>query len=108
MVSKIDKNYSIYAIENILPEKNGMYDLLDINNEFIKGLHKIQSDDAIKVTASIQGRLDVVSMDKYGTTNLWWIIAVYNRLSNISSFDIEVIKLPNIIELNNLIQQYKG
>jgi len=108
VVSKINKDYSIYAIENILPTKSGIYDLLDINNQFMMDLKDLQSSDGIKVSSSIQGRLDVVSMDKYGTTNLWWILAVYNNITNLRTFDVDVIKIPSIMDINKLIQKYKG
>lgn len=58
-------------------KNTGVYDIfLDVNN--LPSVPKLPSDDTFIIDAKYANRLDLLAYDTYGSTRLWWIIALRN------------------------------
>lgn len=61
------------------------------------------------VTSSEQGRLDLVSYKYYGTTRLWWVIAMVNGIPNPSELEPGIVlRIPPIDIVNTEIVSGMG
>lgn len=45
-----------------------------------------QQDQLMVITAGMEYRPDIVSMEKYGTTDFWWRIMEANRMKDVTEF----------------------
>jgi hypothetical protein len=69
----------------------GRYDRLDVTNKNSKGLvyhsqllpYIEPSDSDIVIITEEEDRLDLLAYQFYNDPNLWWVIAVYNNLTDI-------------------------
>jgi hypothetical protein len=69
----------------------GRYDNINIQNKIGKGLvyysqllpYIEPSDSDILIITEEEDRLDILANQFYGDPNLWWVIAVYNNLTDI-------------------------
>jgi len=58
-------------------KNTGVYDIfLDINN--LPSVPNLISDETYIIEAKYSNRLDLLANDKYGSSRLWWIIALRN------------------------------
>jgi hypothetical protein len=70
--------------EDSFLKPTGVYDIfLDVNK--LPSVPKLPSDDTYIIEAKYVNRLDLLAFDQYGSTRLWWIIALRN---------IDIIKDP--------------
>lgn len=61
---------------------------------------KTSDDNYFTVTKFEEGRLDIIALSYYGTSNYWWVIAMANYI--IDPFDVPVgtvLRIPPIISL---------
>ena len=67
-------------------------------------LPKSQNDIYVQVTSGFEYRLDLISFEVYGTTKLWWAIALANNKSDLLTFPQsgDTIRVPSI----NTVQRY--
>ena len=83
----------------------GRYDSLNIQNKTGKGLvynsqllpYIEPSDSDILIVTEEEDRLDLLANQFYGDSELWWVIATYNNLTDI---DIKLepglqLRIPN-------------
>jgi hypothetical protein len=69
----------------------GRYDNINIQNKIGKGLvyysqllpYIEPSDSDILIITEEEDRLDILANQFYGDPNLWWVIALYNNLTDI-------------------------
>lgn len=67
-------------------------------------IQKSQDDVYVQVTSGYEYRLDLISFEVYGTTRLWWAIALANNKLDLFTFPQsgDTIRVPSI----NTIQRY--
>jgi len=82
----------------------GIYDMLDSP---IVGMIK-----SLPWTASVPAvnqPLDSLSLDYYRTEQLWWVLAIYNNITDALNVieSVDVIYIPDRLELELLLSDYK-
>lgn len=66
-------------------KRTGLYDtFLDVNN--LPTIPQLVSDETYVIEQKYNNRLDLLAFDKYGSTRLWWVIALRN---------LDIIKDPS-------------
>jgi len=94
---------SDYTFDNIQ-----VLDLLSAEyNEIFEGTSLNYSE--FLVSQSFEGRPDLIANKFYGSTDLWWLICIYNNVIN-PLFDIPVgkrMRIPRRDELEFLLQSNK-
>lgn len=96
---------SLISIQSVYSTDLGYCDIFQ-NEELNQEILKLRLQNSVNVGYKYSNRLDLVSFDFYETVELWWAIAVYNRIINPTSFENEVLYLFNKQDLINLIQEY--
>lgn len=64
-------------------------------------------EDYKEVAIQIDSRLDIISYNEYGTSQLDWVIMIYNKVKSTS--DIipgEIMKCPDITSIGNVLNSY--
>lgn len=89
-----------YNFEKLFPNGSLLY-----NQNLLDKLLTLSTNKQVSGTL-YQNRLDLLSYDYYGTVELWWALAYYNKIKNPMEFDITTLSLPNKEELINLIREY--
>lgn len=98
-------NSSLISIQSVYSTDTGYCDIFQ-NEELNSDILKLNMKSSINVGYRYQNRLDLVSFDFYETVELWWAIAVYNRIINPMDFSNEVLYLFDKQDLINVIQTY--
>lgn len=95
-------NNSIYAIENVFPDG----DML--TQELTKSIRELPLEKEIILDSGLKTRFDLISYQQYGTTDLWWLIAIYNEVSDVTDTSIDLIKLklPSLADITALLSNY--
>lgn len=91
-----------YAISNFIKfdEAIGDYDI--IGNKTLNSSIKEMEIEGIKNTlSSPMLRLDAVSYELYGTTALWWLLAIYNDVVDLYSTNVTEVKYPSLTTIEN-------
>lgn len=93
---------SVYAIETIFPDGDMLVPSL------IQSINALPTAQEVIVSERYKNRLDLVSYDYYGTTDLWWLIGLYNNIDDPTNMDEDIIKLmlPSITEITSLLNEY--
>lgn len=72
---------------------------------------KLDTKQEVSVSDRYKNRLDNLSHDLYGTTELWWIIAIINEIVNPMDFKNSSLKVPYLEDvisgLNDLRDKVK-
>ena len=90
----------IYDIQKVFPDGNFLSNpklLEDIKSLNIKG-----QVSSIKY----KNRLDLLSYDLYSTTDLWWILGIYNDIINPMNFDIPLLSYSDYDDIIELIKRH--
>lgn len=69
--------------------------------EVIAKIKSLPLDKQIILDYTNHNRFDLISYQQYGSSNLWWIIALYNDIVDIhtnTKFKIKIPKFENIIK----------
>jgi len=95
-----------YNIENYIyfDEELGIYDYLH-SSKFINELKALDFEKA-----EIKGNkeVDELSLDMYGTEVLWWVIAIYNDIIDVSNLSSETtLYVPSKSSLEKLFLNYQ-
>lgn len=83
-----------YVYTEILSKQNGnshynLYSKPLSSTEFIDGYHRVEEREV--------NRLDIISLRRYGTSQLWWLIAMANNI--LDPFYVPVgltLKIPSL------------
>jgi len=84
---------------------NGNQELDMISGNFSAYVPVIQ--DSLLVPQSMEGRLDLISFQYYGTPNYWWLIALVNNILDIEA-EVVVGAQLNIPSLPSLYNFYNA
>ena len=82
----------------------GMYDMLESPIvDMIKALPWTASVPAVNQT------LDSLSLDYYRTEQLWWVLALYNDITDALNIteSVNIIYIPDRLEVEMLLSDYK-
>ena len=78
----------------------GDYDI--IGNKILASSIKEIPEDGIKATlSSPMLRLDALSYELYGTTALWWLLAIYNDVVDLYSTSVTEVKYPSLSSIES-------
>lgn len=91
----------VFSIESIFGA-----DFLD-KQEVLEGIKKLSVQNDVYVTDRYKNRLDNISYDCYGKTDLWWVLAVFNDIIDPMEFDNQSIKVPYLQDINSLLVNYQ-
>lgn len=86
-----------YVISNFIKFDDiiGDYDI--IGNKSLASSIRALPVEGIKVTlSSPMLRLDAISYELYGTTALWWLLAMYNNVVDLYSTTVTEVKYPSL------------
>ena len=81
--------------------------MLNVPNQFTLVPSISNPDNTIVITGRLVNRLDLVSLQYYGTPKYWWILAYYNSLKNPFLLPYgTIVKVPSFatLLLNNLVR----
>ena len=79
------------------------YPILDfLSNDFVNDLKKIK-----KYEEDTSKNLDFLAKKFYNDVNYWWIIALYNDIVDPFNINLDIIKIPDFYEVENLYNDYK-
>lgn len=93
--------YSSLAIENIYPDG----DMLNV--ALMTAIKALPVEREVLMEYKYQNRLDLLSNDCYGCTELWWLIAMYNDIQDVmNTGDITSIKLPAMTDITKLLNKF--
>ena len=91
---------NIYSLANYFP--SGIF--LE-NDALIKEIKNLEIDKSIN-SLLYQNRLDLLSYDCYGNSDLWWILAIYNDIKNPMKFEAKELSIPSITNITTLLSKY--
>lgn len=94
----------IYNMSNYFSfnEDYGIYDI-DIRSEFVSNLKELDFSNVIDLNGQL---LDFIAYKFYGIEELWWVIALYNNISDPFSTEGITIKIPRLNLINDLLIKY--
>lgn len=95
-------NGSVYAINNVFPDG----DML--TQELTSKIRQLPLEKEIVLIDGLQTRLDLVSYQQYGTSDLWWLIAIYNEILDVTDTSLQILKLklPSLADITELLTNY--
>jgi hypothetical protein len=80
------------------------YPILDfLENNFVNDLKKIKNF----VEDNNSKNLDFLAKKYYNNVGWWWVIALYNDIVDPFNVDLDIIKIPDFFEVENLYTDYK-
>lgn len=91
-------NDDVFNIDNYIPVYNGISDMLA--NDLPNKIKKLSSTLSVKVIDK-NNSLDIISYNSYNTYSLWWVLALYNNISDVININGLTINIP---EFNSLIK----
>ncbi len=72
-----------------------------LTSDFFMELKNMPKAGEITLTADLEFRPDLISFRTYGTTKLWWVIALYNdRLSYDEFLSGDLIAFPSMNDVD--------
>jgi len=78
------------------------YPILEIPKDFLINLKNIKDYKETKIK-----ELDYIAKIYYGDVDYWWVITLYNDIINPFEVDLDIIKVPNFLEVQNIISDFK-
>jgi hypothetical protein len=73
-----------------------------LDNDFVKDIKNIKNFKEDK-----EKNLDFLAKKYYNNVEYWWVIAIYNDIIDPFDFEKEIIRIPDINEVENIYMDYK-
>lgn len=66
------------------------------NKDLFRSIDEVPAEGILDIIEGSEVRLDKISNQLYGTTALWWWLALYNHIPNIFCSEVTQIKYPSL------------
>ena len=96
--------YSINAYFNEYPEIG--IDFVSDDKLFL-AIQDLEAGTVIPINNNQRGRLDLISYEQYGITELWWILAIRNKIINPFNWENVYLDIPLQSDINQLLLDRK-
>lgn len=77
------------------------------NKELLESLKELPPDKQLS-GYDYQNRLDLLSYDSYGNVELWWVLGIYNDIINPIDFDIQVLYVPLLSDVESVLNKFNS
>ena len=93
--------FSSFATENHFSDG----DMLNV--ELTEAIKALPVEREVQLEYKHKNRLDLMSYDYYGCTELWWFIAIYNNINDVMCMQQDMrISLPSIDGITRLLNNH--
>ena len=100
--SKSKVKGDVISHEEFMNFEHDTYDVL--GSVFLRELNSIKKTTENKVLEE-KNRFDIISYKHFKTSDYWWVIMEFNDFIEFNINIGDMYKLPNIIDINKLIQK---
>jgi hypothetical protein len=82
------------------------YGVDPLRDRALRVLPTIRDYDVHRVTQAQRGALDLISLERYGTDELWWVIQAYNGIASyrevVEGLTLKIPRLASVMEIFTL------
>lgn len=81
-------------------EQLGMYDFTD-EKPTINLLRELPYVKEVQVDNQ---PITIIAFNEYGEVSLWWVIAVYNNIVDVTNLEMETLRIPSLNEVRRALR----
>jgi len=95
-----------FDLSKFVDYSGGFHEFL--TSYFVLEIKKLTKKGSFLVVTE-EGRPDLISYNVYGTVQLWWVLLVYNNLTDVGQvLNSTVLNYPNIADIESLYFSLPG